>query len=167
MLTQKELLKIFTYNELTGKLYWNYRVEFSKTWNTRYANKEAGTVNDSGHIIVTVNYKRYRAHLIIWCIIYGIWPDHIVDHKDNNGSNNKKTNLRKATRTQNNTNQVKRCTNTSGYKGVVLLPSGKYRAVITYDKKVKHLGCFTTAEEAHEAYVIAAHQHHGEFAKTQ
>lgn len=88
-----------------------------------------------------------------------------VDHKNGNGLDNRKVNLRLVTNTQNRRNSQSYKSNQSGYKGVTL-HAGKYRATIVVNKKQKHLGRFATAEEAAYAYDAAARQYFGEHAKT-
>lgn len=90
-----------------------------------------------------------------------------VDHKDGNGLNCQRDNLRLATHAQNQRNQKRRVTNKSGYKGVSWYGRDKkWRAVIGIGGKVKTLGCYATAEEAARAYDEAARELFGEFAKT-
>ncbi|HTX29554.1 MAG TPA: hypothetical protein VME19_21325 [Streptosporangiaceae bacterium] len=52
----------------------------------------------------------------------------MVDHWDRNGLNNRRSNLRKATATQNAMNRRLACNNTSGYIGVSQVNSGRYQA---------------------------------------
>lgn len=87
-----------------------------------------------------------------------------VDHIDCNGLNNRRNNLRLATPSENTRNIRIRRTNTSGYKGVARYKN-KWVAYIMLNRKQKHLGYFDTAEAAHAAYVDAAHQLHGKFAR--
>jgi hypothetical protein len=56
--------------------------------------------------------------------------------------------------------------NKIGLKGMSIRPNGRYQARIRVDKKIIWLGTFDTPEEAHSAYVQAAKQHFGEFART-
>jgi len=83
-----------------------------------------------------------------------------IDHRDGNGLNCCRDNLRPATHQQN-------CYNTNkqqlGYKGV-WDRDGRYMARIQADGRRKHLGTFDTAEEAAIAYDKAAKELHGEFA---
>jgi len=90
-----------------------------------------------------------------------------VDHIDGDGLNNRKSNLRIATREQNRRNVALRPDNTSGYKGVTFdKETGKWRAVIRVDGKQKKLGRFATPDQAHDAYAKASRTLHGEFGRT-
>jgi hypothetical protein len=84
------------------------------------------------------------------------------DHKDENGLNNQRSNLRVATRSQNRINKTKK----EGFKGVHLVRrTGRYIAQITLNRKCYNLGTFDTKEAAAAAYNNAAIKLHGEFAK--
>lgn len=89
----------------------------------------------------------------------------IVDHRDGNGLNNCRSNLRIATCADNARNRrVNRATRT-GYKGVAFhKETGKYEAYIRVDRKKHHLGLFATAEMAAHAYDRRAIEAFGEFA---
>jgi len=90
-----------------------------------------------------------------------------VDHKDGDGLNNQRDNLRAATQVQNLRNARRRCDNTSGFKGVSYDTRKKrWRANIRYDHRQIHLGRFKTPEEAYAAYCAAAAKYFGEFART-
>lgn len=86
-----------------------------------------------------------------------------VDHRDGNGLNNRRYNLRIATHAQNGRNQKKHKDNQSGYKGVNW-ESKAWRARIVVNRKSIHLGRYTNALEAAKAYDVAAVKYHGEFA---
>lgn len=89
-----------------------------------------------------------------------------VDHCDSNGLNNRRANLRLATRLQNAWNQRRSSLNTSGLKGAVFYKQrGKWRSMIKENGKNKHLGYFATAEEAHIAYAKASAELRGEFGR--
>lgn len=94
----------------------------------------------------------------------------VVDHIDRNPCNNKRSNLRGATKSQNGANRRSNRNNTSGYKGVIIrggdTAPNKYRARIKLNYKGVHLGSFPTAEEAARAYDRAAIEAWGEFAVT-
>jgi hypothetical protein len=87
----------------------------------------------------------------------------LVDHKDNNGLNNQKYNLRVCTQWQNLRNSTRRSNNTSGFKGVSRFRN-KWISRIRTDEGRICLGTFNTPEEAAIAYDEAALKYHGEFA---
>jgi hypothetical protein len=89
----------------------------------------------------------------------------MADHIDGNGLNNRRGNIRLATRAQNNANARLASHNKSGYKGVSYYrPSGKWMACIRADGKTKYLGYYDTPEAAHEAYKAAALEVFGSYA---
>lgn len=89
-----------------------------------------------------------------------------VDHKDGNGLNNARSNLRECTKAENSRNASKRRDGSSPYKGVSWYRwTGRWVARIQVDNKAKHLGYFSSAELAAMAYDIAARDLFGDFAK--
>jgi len=90
--------------------------------------------------------------------------DRQIDHRDGDGLNNRRTNLRIATFSQNRCNTTSR--SASGYKGVMPTNQQKtrWRAQIKVNGVGLHVGCFQSPEDAARAYDIAARQHFGEFA---
>lgn len=89
-----------------------------------------------------------------------------IDHRDGNGLNNSRHNLRFCTHAQNQQNRSVRRDNNVGIKGVYETKEGrtlKFRVRIRLNKKVFHVGYFRTAFEAGEAYRKAANKFHGEF----
>jgi hypothetical protein len=90
-----------------------------------------------------------------------------VDHIHHLTLDNRKSELRLCTPSQNRRNTGKRENNTSGFKGVSWHKQHqKWQGQIKLNGKKKHLGLFPTPELAHAAYCDAAALHHGEFART-
>jgi hypothetical protein len=88
-----------------------------------------------------------------------------TDHRNGNGLDNRRINLREATAGENNQNRRQRSDNTSGFKGVHWdKRSSKWRAQVNANGKAHRLGHYLTAAEAARAYDAAARELHGEFA---
>jgi hypothetical protein len=88
-----------------------------------------------------------------------------VDHRDRNGLNNCRGNLRVCTHGENLRNQDKHSNNTTGWKGVSWYAQGrKFRAHINSNGKYIHIGYFHNPITAALEYDKAAIKHHGDFA---
>jgi hypothetical protein len=87
-----------------------------------------------------------------------------IDHHDGNGLDNRRANLRVATRSQNNANGKLSRRNTSGIKGVFWKKSRrKWEAKIGINCRLIHLGMFADKEEAIRVRRAAAQAIFGEF----
>lgn len=88
------------------------------------------------------------------------------DHINCNSLDNRRENLRLATKAENLRNTRKYKNNKSGYKGVFFEKrTGKYIVHIMVNRKYLHLGCFNDPKEAHDVYCEAALKYFGEFAR--
>lgn len=95
--------------------------------------------------------------------IMGNPPGVQVDHRNGDGLDNRRSNLRLATNTQNHGNMRLRKTSRTGFKGVRKLRTC-FSASIFVDGKTVRLGTFSSVEEAANAYDDAAREAWGEFA---
>lgn len=175
-LTQARVRALFNYDEETGLLFWREREreDFAterawKYFNTRFAGNVAGAIvhrRSGPYRVVCIDNVKYWQHRVVWLYAHGAWPRQYIDHKNLDGADNRLSNLREASHTQNLANCPKREGTLMEFKGVARVrQSGRYAARIRANGKLIHLGCFDTPEEAHAAYCRAASTHFGEFAR--
>jgi hypothetical protein len=108
-----------------------------------------------------------KGALYLHRVIAGTPADMHTDHIDGDGLNNRRSNLRVVTRTQNMQNRRVCRTSATGLKGVFWHKRDcKWYAQIKAGGKKRHLGCFETKADAAEAYAAASAELHGEFGRT-
>lgn len=96
-------------------------------------------------------------------VITGCPEGLVVDHKNGNGLDNRKSNLRVCTQQDNVLNKAPQ--RGKKYKGISKRANGSYRARITVDGYIVNIGDFTSERKAAIAYNEAAVRLHGEFAR--
>jgi hypothetical protein len=164
-LTAELVRDLLDYDEHTGALTWKVRRRGRIPKDSTAGNVNAAT----GYRIVAINTRRYKAHRIIWLMMTGVFPEHQIDHRDGNPSNNRWQNLREATHAQNQRNRKLSRTNTSGYTGVYRASPRRtlaWSADIRVNGRKLFLGCFPSKDAAHAARVAAELEHFGEFRRT-
>jgi len=158
-ITHEYLCDILLYDPITGEFRW-------KSARPKILPGQIAGSMRKGYVRIKIDGASYSAHRLAWFYVTGNWPADQIDHKNNLRSDNRFENLREATNGENRANTTQK--NRTGFKGVKFharLKQKPYEAQITFDKKVRSLGCFATAEEAHEAYKKAAAEYHGEFSR--
>lgn len=162
------LRSVFTFDAETGELRWRYRDDMSAQWNGRYAGKIAGNRDSKGtrYVWVSVNDILYAAHRIIWAVVTGAWPTNEIDHRDTDGKNNKFTNLREATRSQNLGNAKLSRANTSGFKWVSWNKKRcLWMALMQINNAKIIVGFGHDPKQLHESCAVIAKQNRKEFAR--
>jgi hypothetical protein len=87
-----------------------------------------------------------------------------VDHRNHNRLDNRRGNLRPATKQENMANRGPQRNNTSGYKGVYWDKSRSlWLAAIKVDRRMRFLGRWPTKKAAAQAYNKATRAHFGEY----
>lgn len=121
-------------------------------------------VDADGYAAALVEGKRALLHRLLLGI-HGTAK--IADHRNLDRLDNRRQNLRVATKSQNGYNRGRRRDNKSGYKGVYRCSTtGHWRAEISAERKRHKLGRFADPISAAKAYDAAALRLHGEFART-
>ena len=171
---QDALKSYVRYEPETGKLFWlpQSRDRFEsdgifKSWNTKYANKEAFIyTNARGYRLGNFNGIQYMTHRLIWRLVTGNEPREI-DHINGDRADNRWCNLREVSRIENSRNKGVSSKNKSGHLGIYW--SGRKQAWvarITATGRELYLGCFPRIEDAVEARRAASekygyHPNHG------
>ncbi|QLP02863.1 HNH endonuclease [Enterobacter hormaechei] len=174
----------FTYDPKLGLLRWKQRpadIDDSaakiRSWNKRYAGKEAGTTRTDGYIAVEIVFlkRKIKAHRIIWEMHNGPIPDGLViDHINRNRSDNRLENLRVVTRRDNFLNSErfdgkplppiktdehrtfkKQRTHAKGTSKLKVSRPKPWSAKIWVDGRNVSLGYYATESEASAAYQAA------------
>lgn len=121
----------------------------------------AGRKNSAGHLQLRVHAKLYTAHRLAWLWMTGSWPSLEIDHINQDKADNRWSNLREATRSQNLINR--------GHRRKNDLPRGvskagrRYQAQIRDTCKFRHLGMFGCPTAAHFAWLKAARDRDANF----
>lgn len=147
----------------------DYRPDGTLVWKINTGKKRLiGTVagcarGPDGYQRVGLYGRSYYLHHLVWAWHHGVWPKRI-DHRTCDPRNNRIEKLREATQSQNMGNSRARQRDLP--KGVYQVTgSSTFRAAITVNYKQFNLGHHRTVQEARAAYVEAASNHFGEFAR--
>lgn len=161
MLTQAELQDVLRYEPSTGIFIWKRCIHPSKI-----GIQAGGLHKYHGYRIIGVDGEHYPAHRLAWLYAYGAWPPDEIDHINGDRDDNRLSNLRLATSTENARNSKLSRRNTSGHKGVRWAEKrSKWEASIRVDRKLLFLGRHDKLEDALAAYAKAADKHFGEYVR--
>lgn len=155
-LTHQRLISLLSYDPSNG----------SFTWRVSSGRQAAGTIagrpHNKGYWTVTIGGFHFYAHRLAWFYVWGKWPSGVIDHRNRKRSDNRISNLRDVTQSQNLQNQQEpKSNNKSGYLGVSFFKIKKpWVAEIQVAGKRMRLGYFSTAEEASAAYQKAKSEFH-------
>lgn len=140
-ITQSTLTSILTYDKNTGL------VKYVSDSASGLAGNIAGYKHSSGYLSISLRRKEYLLHRLIWIMVTGEVPNQI-DHINHKRDDNRWVNLRNVTNLQNQMNMSLSKNSSSKVNGVRMLPSGKFNAYITVNRKQLNLGTYNTLEEA-------------------
>lgn len=123
-----------------------------------------GSLTDRGYLTIRLEGKLYYAHRLAWFYMTGEMPKTGTDHRNLIKSDNRWSNLRQASKSQNAANsaplKVGRLKGVYWHKG-----AQRWAAGIRQNYQRQHLGLFDTPEAAHAAYAAKACELFGEFAR--
>lgn len=166
LISQKELMRLLSYDPHTGIFTWKAR-DGAGWWNTRYAGKKAGCV-EGGYELISLHKVQYFSHRLAWLYVYGEEPAGLIDHISHVTTDNRIANLRVVDHAGNARNKRLSKFNTSGIPGVVFnAKRNRWLATIgDGGRRELKLGKFKTIEEAIAARKAAEiclgyHPNHG------
>lgn len=143
MVNRDVLVSALSYNKDTGEFVW-----IKRTSNRINIGDVAGRVSQ-GYVGISLNGKRYQAHRLAWLYVYGEWPDKMIDHINQNRSDNRIANLRLANKSENAKNTKLPSDNSSGRIGVSWNKNkSKWESYINVSKRRKNLGTYDDYELA-------------------
>lgn len=152
MINQQLLKHFLNYDPETGLFTWRVR-----TSNRIRVGDVAGTMDTNGYLRIGVCGKVRSAHRLVWLYVYGYFPEQDIDHADGDRTNNRLSNLRECSRSQNLINKPIQDNNVTGVKGVCWSKDKKRWEAYAKKKGVKiRLGMyknFDDAVAARKAYI--------------
>lgn len=158
MITQKELRDVVHYDSETGIF---TRI---KSPRTDRVGKVIGTKHPEGYLYARINGEMVGLHRMAWLYVYGREPIDRIDHINGDPSDNRISNLRECSHSQNMQNlRAAKNINKSGLLGVSRAKNctiNPWLAQIQVNMKKIYLGCFPTPEEAHAAYLAKKREIH-------
>lgn len=141
-LSHAELLRHLFYDPINGKFY-------RRRGDT--VAEEAGHVGTHGYRRVRVGGRRYPAHVLAVFYVTGSWPTGLVDHDNGVKDDNRWSNLRVATHSQNSLNEVQ----PNPTRGIRKTRNKmqRWEARITIEGKLHQIGTFDTEQDATAAWI--------------
>lgn len=159
-LTAEYLRSIAQYDAETGEFYARIR---TRKWNV---GDKLGYVRPDGYIAFMIDWRKFLCHRLAWFYVHGVWPSKRLDHINRDRTDNRISNLREATGSQNGINRNINTNNTSGILGVCWdKGESKWMAKIQVRGRTINLGRFDSLADAAVARDRAEIKYYGRFAR--
>lgn len=163
-LTHELLTSYLKYNETKGEFTWIKRPNKNIHLHTR-----AGTKNATGYRVISLFGKRYLEHRLAWFFVHGEMPEHEIDHINQIRDDNRISNLRQVTRSENQRNKTRKDSRVDEVGIWWCRRRKRYIAEITLNGKKVYQKSFKDIDEAIQqrkakALELGFHDNHG---KTQ
>lgn len=164
VLNHQTLLEYLKYNETKGEFTWIKRPNKNIHLHTR-----AGTKNSAGYRVISLFGKRYLEHRLAWFYVHGEMPEHEIDHINQIRDDNRISNLRQVTRSENQRNKTRKDSRVDEVGIWWCRRRKRYIAEITLNGKKVYQKSFKDIDEAIQqrkakALELGFHDNHG---KTQ
>lgn len=160
LMNMAKIREKLAYDPETGQFTWLVSAGSVK------AGDEASSTTTAGYGRVKIEGVYYYLHRLAWAFVHGDFPDSDLDHENLVKSDNRISNLRLATKAENQMNRGVPKNNASGCKGVTWNASrGKWSVRCAANGKRRHLGYFDDVAIATSVYRQHAPSIHGDFYK--
>jgi len=139
--------------------YMDYKVVSKHKWHTH----KSSDILYAGTNLYSKEKNRNQTKILMHSLILG---ENLIDHKNGNGLDNRRSNIRACTISQNRANSSKAKGTSSKYKGVFWRDADKkWFAQTSKNHKRYYIGKFENASDAAKAYDNFARKLYGDFAK--
>jgi hypothetical protein len=157
LLTQERLKELVEYYQDAGVFVWKVNTPRGPRGSL------AGTLTGNGYMKMSVDGKQTLSHRAAWLYVHGVLPAGPIDHINGDTIDNRLSNLRAVTVSQNthNTKKLREASKT-GYPGVTPKRS-MFMARITANNQIIHLGIYKTIAEARIARLLGEKKCFGHF----
>jgi len=155
MLTAEEARKYLSFDAETGEF---VRISFPANAHCRdrMRMRFRGDSAKYGYLKLKFLGKNYQAHRMAWLLHYGEWPQLTIDHINRDRTDNRISNLRDVSQSENARNRGVSVREKNARGCTFIASSGKWQSQITVNKRNYYLGCYLTEEQAIAAYRNAA-----------
>lgn len=141
----EKIVQCISYDPETGILRW----EVSPARRVR-AGSEVGWLDLEGYRRTKILGHSILTHRIAWFLHYGRWPTDQIDHVNGVRDDNRISNLRDVSRSE---NQCNRHTHREGRLPYAIRKRSRWQVQVKVFGKRVYLGCFATEREAHDVAV--------------
>jgi hypothetical protein len=162
-LTAERLRELLEYRPAEGVFVWRLPAHNQRDRVGTVAGYDHPTSSGKTYREIGLNGRAYKCSRLAWLYMTGEWPADQIDHINGNSLDDRWVNLREATPLQNARNIKSRKRNSDLPMGVRVV-KGRFQARTVVNKKIVHLGGFSTPEEASAEYQEARRRYYGEFA---
>lgn len=150
-ITFSRLVELLEYSKETGVFTWKV-----DRGNNKCKGTVAGTLGKTREGVfrrqIMIDGVSYYSSRLAWLYVTGKMPECEIDHKNRDPSDDRWSNLRHASRSQNNHNRRAFKRKRDLPPGVYQLENGRFFSTRMIEGKRKYLGRFDTTLEAYNAY---------------
>lgn len=160
-LTQNKLKKFLKYDAMTGHFTWL----IDRPKGIKAGDRAGFLCKYRSRIVISIKSKAYQGHVLAFLYMKGYIPK-IIDHKNCDPSDNRWSNLRKASPSQNCYNRKLASNSTSGFKGITFdKDANKWKVSVRKNYVDYFGGQYLDKNKAVRVAIKLRNKLHGEYAR--